>query len=108
MWCGHAASALNPVIEAVTDNKCLDILAQSAGQCKCFLILFFAAQTILYIKVQSAFRQFMTGSYYTAYIVKNQTDSNTYNNFQAECFFKAIDKVYTKEQNSCRNLIFPY
>ena len=39
MWCGHAASALNPVIEAVTDNKCLDILAQSAGQCKCFLIL---------------------------------------------------------------------
>lgn len=49
MWCGHAASALNPVIEAVTDNKCLDILAQSAGQCKCFLILFFAAQTILYI-----------------------------------------------------------
>ena len=108
MWCGHAASALNPVIEAVTDNKCLDILAQSAGQCKCFLILFFAAQAILYIKVQSAFRQFMTGSYYTAYIGKNQTDSNTYNNFQAECFFKAIDKVYTKEQNSCRNLIFPY
>lgn len=49
MWCGHAASALNPVIEAVTDNKCLDILAQSAGQCKCFLILFFAAQAILYI-----------------------------------------------------------
>lgn len=47
MWCGHAASALNPVIEAVTDNKCLDILAQSAGQCKCFLILFFAAQTIV-------------------------------------------------------------
>ena len=32
MWCGHAASALNPVIEAVTDNKCLDILAQSAGK----------------------------------------------------------------------------
>lgn len=28
---------------------------------------------------------------------QNQTDSNTYNNFQAECFFKAIDKVYTKE-----------
>ena len=51
MWCGHAASALNPVIEAVTDNKCLDILAQSAGQCKCFLILFFAAQTILYINI---------------------------------------------------------
>ena len=50
MWCGHAASALNPVIEAVTDNKCLDILAQSAGQCKCFLILFFAAQAILYIE----------------------------------------------------------
>lgn len=48
MWCGHAASALNPVIEAVTDNKCLDILAQSAGQCKCFLILFFAVQAILY------------------------------------------------------------
>lgn len=48
MWCGHAASALNPVIEAVTDNKCLNILAQSAGQCKCFLILFFAAQAILY------------------------------------------------------------
>ena len=46
MWCGHAASALNPVIEAVTDNKCLNILAQSAGQCKCFLILFFAAQAI--------------------------------------------------------------
>lgn len=39
----------------------------------------------------------MTGSYYTAYIDKNQTDSNTYNNFQVECFFKAIDKVYTKE-----------
>ena len=39
----------------------------------------------------------MTGSYYTAYIGKNQTDSNTYNNFQTECFFKAIDKVYTKE-----------
>lgn len=51
MWCGHAASALNPVIEAVTDNKCLDILAQSAGQCKCFLILFFAAQAILYINI---------------------------------------------------------
>lgn len=51
MWCGHAASALNPVIEAVTDNKCLDILAQSAGQCKGFLILFFAAQAIYYIKV---------------------------------------------------------
>ena len=39
----------------------------------------------------------MTDSYYTAYIGKNQTDSNTYNNFQAECFLKAIDKVYTKE-----------
>ena len=51
MWCGHAASALNPVIEAVTDNKCLDILAQSAGQCKCVLILFFAAQAIFFIKV---------------------------------------------------------
>lgn len=55
MWCGHAASALNPVIEAVTDNKCLDILAQSAGQCKCFLILFFAAQAILYIKYSLRF-----------------------------------------------------
>ena len=86
MWCGHAASALNPVTEAVTDNKCLDILAQSAGQCKGFLILFFAAQTILYIKVQSAFRQFMTGSYYAAYIVKNQTDSNTYNIFKPNVF----------------------
>jgi predicted nucleic acid-binding Zn ribbon protein len=51
MWCGHAASALNPVTEAVTDNKCLDILAQSAEQCKGFLILFFSAQAILYIKV---------------------------------------------------------
>lgn len=51
MWCGHAASALNPVTEAVTDNKCLDILAQSAGQCKCFLILFFAAQAILYLSL---------------------------------------------------------
>lgn len=49
MWCGHAASALNPVIEAVTDNKCLDILAQSAGQCKCFLILFFSARAIYII-----------------------------------------------------------
>lgn len=39
----------------------------------------------------------MTGSYYAAYIVKNQTDSNTYNNFQTECFLKAIDKVHTKE-----------
>lgn len=47
MWCGHAASALNPVIEAVTDNKCLDILAQSAGQCKCFLILFFAEKSFI-------------------------------------------------------------
>ena len=86
MWCGHAASALNPVTEAVTDNKCLDILAQSAGQCKGFLILFFSAQAILYIKVQSAFRQFMTGSYYTSYIGKNQTDSNTYNIFKPNVF----------------------
>lgn len=49
MWCGHAASALNPVIEAVTDNKCLDILAQSAGQCKCFFdFIFRGAGNIIY------------------------------------------------------------
>ena len=48
MWCGHAASALNPVTEAVTDNKCLDILAQSAGQCKGFLIIFLSAGNIIY------------------------------------------------------------
>ncbi len=51
MWCGHAASALNPVIEAVTDNKCLDILAQSAGQCKCFLILFSRREVKYILKV---------------------------------------------------------
>lgn len=38
----------------------------------------------------------MTGSYYTAYIGKNQTDSNTYNIFKPN-FLKAIDKVHTKE-----------
>lgn len=38
----------------------------------------------------------MTGSYYTAYIGKNQTCINTYNIFKPNVF-KAIDKVYTKE-----------
>ena len=52
MWCGHAASALNPVIEAVTDNKCLDILAQSAGQCKCFFdFIFRGAGNIIYSNI---------------------------------------------------------
>ena len=62
MWCGHAASALNPVIEAVTDNKCLDILAQSAGQCKCFLILFFAAQCRFTIDVLQKVKKEVTNS----------------------------------------------
>lgn len=39
----------------------------------------------------------MTGSYYTAYIGKNQTVSNTYNIFKPNVFQIAIDKVYTKE-----------
>ncbi len=61
-----------------------------------FDFIFLGAGNIIYKSIVCTC-QFMTGSYYTAYIVKNQTDSNTYNNFQAECFFKAIDKVYTKE-----------
>ena len=48
----------------------------------------------------------MTGSYYAAYIVKNQTDSNTYNNFQTECFLKCrftidvLQKVKKEVTNS--------
>ena len=56
MWCGHAASALNPVTEAVTDNKCLDILAQSAGQCKGFFdFIFRGADNIIYKKYSLRF-----------------------------------------------------
>ena len=61
-----------------------------------FDFIFRSAGNIIYKNIVRTC-QFMAGSYYAAYIVKNQTDSNTYNNFQAECFFKAIDKVYTKE-----------
>lgn len=61
-----------------------------------FDFIFRGAGNIIYKSIVRTC-QFMAGSYYAAYIVKNQTDSNTYNNFQAECFFKAIDKVHTKE-----------
>ena len=104
-------SALNPVIEAVTDNKCLDILAQSAEQCKCFLILFFAARSKDYILKYNLARFFAQLRYYTAQNAKNQTIFGTPeagNYFHPECFAKDIDKQHCKMYNSCRNLIFPY
>ena len=50
-----------------------------------FDFIFRSAGNIIYKSIVRTC-QFMAGSYYAAYIVKNQTDSNTYNNFQAECF----------------------
>lgn len=62
-----------------------------------FDFIFLGAGNIIYKSIVCTC-QFMTGSYYTAYIVKNQTDSNTYNIFKPNVFLRLLTKCIRKSK----------